>query len=319
MINVYQLDTMRRWRTVPFSASATLYLLTAISPDEQKKIAQALHLPLEWMQLPQEEFMAPPVEKRAEGFSFFVQVPVAKDKAADDPAPGQYAYNTTAVRVICTDRHLVIVGGKGIEFMPHWLNRVYPSNVPITPVALASQWMQMVAEMYLGLIKSVSMHIAWVQRQLQYALFSNELYTLMALSRSLAYCLVALKDLQNLLKNLMDRRCIQKSADEMNQLDLTLIDVQRATAVMEIRAGSLSRLMNGYASIIQNNVHTVLKILSVALIFLIVPMVVTAYWTVNTLTPYEHAPFMFTVILLACLLIIAGFAWDFAKRGFFER
>lgn len=96
-----------------------------------------------------------------------------------------------------------------------------------------------------------------------------------------------------------------------------LIEMQQALDASEIHSENLSNLMDAYAAIIQNNVNTVLKVLTALTIILAIPTMIASIYGMNVPLPLQDKPYAFPILMSISLVVGLTTGYAFYKMRLF--
>ena len=144
--------------------------------------------------------------------------------------------------------------------------------------------------------------------ELEYALrkttSNKELFQLMEIQKSMVYFTTALKDnhlvLLKLLR-LMRTPAVAKLAgfgnDDADLLDDVIIENKQAIEMVDMHRSILEGMMDGFASIINNNVNLVMKFLAAITIILSIPTMLASFWGMNVPVAFAGDPNGFWLVM----------------------
>lgn len=95
-----------------------------------------------------------------------------------------------------------------------------------------------------------------------------------------------------------------------------LVDIEQSAEVIEMRRESLSNLMDAYATIIHNNLNTVLKMLTTLAIVMIIPAMIGSIFSMNVALPYEEEQISTMVVGIGMVLISVVLLIVFYKKKY---
>lgn len=150
---------------------------------------------------------------------------------------------------------------------------------------------------------------------------NNEIYRLMNVETGLVYLLTSLKGNKlalNTLKRRWDYGKTSFSDRESEKLDDVIVEIIQAIEVSEINMNLVEKEKNTYSTIIDNNLNSTMRFLTIVTSFLAVCEVTFGFFGINTEIPFQNAPFgwIYTVIIAAVLCAIMGFG--FWKKKLFK-
>ena len=104
-----------------------------------------------------------------------------------------------------------------------------------------------------------------------------------------------------------------KSEEDAELLEDVGIENRQAVDMCNIYRDILSGTMDAYASIISNNVNSIMKLLTVITLIISIPTLFASLWGMNTGVPFEGQKYGFYVVT-GISLIIAGVAGYYLLR-----
>ncbi len=174
---------------------------------------------------------------------------------------------------------------------------------------------------YLNIINSRTEKIEYALRK---TTSNKELFQLMEIQKSLVYFTTALKDnhlvllkLLRMLKTPNISKLVSFNSDDEEVLDDVIIENKQAIEMVDMHRSILEGMMDGFASIISNNVNLVMKFLAAITIILSIPTMLASFWGMNVPVAFASNPNGFLyVISFSALATIATIIY-FRKKGMF--
>lgn len=159
---------------------------------------------------------------------------------------------------------------------------------------------------FLKYLKQIQMEVKKAERELEKSIRNEELHTLMKLQNTLVYFNTSISGNQtvsNRLKNIFN---------DTNYLDKDLyedviIEQEQAFSTVKIYSDILTGTMDAFASVISNNVGTIMKRMTSISIVLMVPTLIASLYGMNVDIYVDHFPhaFAWIVITSICLSTLA--------------
>lgn len=182
------------------------------------------------------------------------------------------------------------------------------------------------AKFYLRYLNIINKHSERIEDSLKKTTNNKALFQLMEVQKALVYFTTALKDnqivLQKILRlanssNIQGQGVFKFTEDDIDLLEDVIIENKQAVEMVEMHRTILESMMDGFASIINNNVNVIMKFLAAITIILSIPTMLGTFWGMNVAVPFGHTPWGFLIIIT--LSIIAAFvaAVFFSKKGMF--
>lgn len=158
---------------------------------------------------------------------------------------------------------------------------------------------------FLRALKDINLQTNEIEQELQQSLKNKELIRLLNYEKSLVYFTTSLRSNQILMDRMKKTRYIRSaSPDDVELLDDILIDNFQAIEMANIYTNILSGLMDAFASVISNNVNSVMHTLTKITIVLMLPTLVASFYGMNLKwLPFAKNEYSFIIILSICTLL----------------
>ena len=164
---------------------------------------------------------------------------------------------------------------------------------------------------YLKRLKQISMLIDKAKRNLDREVNNESLIGLSRLQDSLTYFNTSIRGNETLLSKLKFKLPVDELDADLIE-DVT-IEMNQARETTGIYANILDSMMETYASIINNNMSTVMKTLTIISMFLMVPTLIASLFGMNLINGMENQPLGFPLVLIISVMLTAAFWW-YSKR-----
>ena len=163
-----------------------------------------------------------------------------------------------------------------------------------------------------------------IEGDLRKTMKNKALFQLFEVQKSLVYFTTALRDNHVVLQKLMRLMHSPKQIplfrfgeDDEDLLEDVIIENKQALEMVEMHRNILENMMDAFASIISNNLNTVMKFLtSIAIIFAI-PTMFSSFWGMNVAVPFSSNEYGFIIVSFISLIAAIAAAIFFAKKGMF--
>ncbi len=157
---------------------------------------------------------------------------------------------------------------------------------------------------YLKRLKQINTIIEKAKRDLDKGVNNESLIGLSRLQDSLTYFITSIRGNENLLQKL-------KFKLQVDELDADLIEdvnieMSQARELTNIYSDILESTMDTYSSIINNNMNTVMRTLTVVTIVMMFPTLVASLFGMNLVNGMETSPFGFAIALIISALVSFG-------------
>jgi len=172
------------------------------------------------------------------------------------------------------------------------------------------------SQYFLKYLRTIDKTTELVEELLQKSMKNKELIELLNLEKSLVYFSTSLKANEVVLEKIMKFRPVKMYEDDTDLLEDVIIENNQAIEMANIYSNILSGMMDAYASIINNNMNHIIKILASVTIILSVPTMIASFFGMNVPLPFQNDPNMTILIFLASLIISISLGLIMWKKEF---
>ncbi|MBR5973876.1 MAG: magnesium transporter CorA family protein [Clostridiales bacterium] len=259
-----------------------IHLVTP-SDEEIAMLVEKLDLAEEFLRYPLDDEERPRVDVDEDNGDTLIIMDIPY--IYEDDHPDQY--ETVPLGIIIKKRQIITVSLRDVPFLNLFMkNQMKDCNVRFRN-RFAIQIMLAEAKEYLRLLRVVDKSIESSDRELAKTTTNRELYRLLELSKTLVYFSTSLKSDEAVLEKLMRGRAIRQYAEDEELLDDVIIEFRQAREMADIYMSVVSHTLDAYASIINNNMNDVMKILAAATIALSVPTIISSFFGQNCPMPWD--------------------------------
>lgn len=171
------------------------------------------------------------------------------------------------------------------------------------------------ALVYIRLLKYINRQKDLVEEQLHKSIMNYELIQLLQIQKSLVYLTTGVTDNQLLFEKLQKSPLFKLNSEEEEEfLEDCLIDNRQAITMANIYTDILTGTMDGFASVIGNNMNVIMKRLTIINLALMFPTFITGFMGMNVILPWSNSPYAWVVLLGLCFLVALGGMWFVSDR-----
>ncbi len=238
-----------------------------------------------------------------------VDTPTVEKNGAD------LEYSTIPFGIIVTPKEVVTVCIKETALPAQLLDGTV-KNIKVSKIRrFVLQLLFQNATLFLYYLRRTEKEISNTERKLRERMHNNELIRLLHLDKGLVYFSTGLKGDQAVLEKLARMRFISAYPEDAELLEDVIVENRQAVEMCTVYRDILSGTMNGYSSVISNNLNTVMKLLAAVTIILTVPQLVFSLWGINVPVPFEQNGWGFLLVVgIAVLLTVIAFAFAIYKN-----
>ncbi|MBO4242638.1 MAG: magnesium transporter CorA family protein [Clostridiales bacterium] len=323
MLEIYRSSEIKQtvskqiYRTTETDTITNDCWINLFSPTEAEisKIETELNIPQEFLRYPLDEEERPRIDYDDDTGIVLVIVDVPYSRREKD----LIKYETTPLGIILADKHIITVSLKQTPILDHFIeNRIKDLYIPFR-TRFTIQILFAVAREYLRLLRFIDKTLEVAESELAKEISNNQLYKLLELSKSLVYFASSLKSNEAVLEKLMRGRIIKLYDEDEDLLEDVVIEYKQAHEMADIYANIVSSTTDAYASIINNNVNDIMKILAAATICLTMPDLIGCFFGQNCPMPWDDTfasnPIPFFALLFGCIASVVISAFILKKKN----
>ena len=166
---------------------------------------------------------------------------------------------------------------------------------------------------YLKRLKQINALIEKAKQHLDRNVNNQDLISLSRLQDSLTYFITSIRGNETLLSKLKFKLPVDElDADLIEDVN---IEMSQARETTNIYTNILESTMDTYANIINNNVSSVMKMLTSISIILMFPTLVASLFGMNLINGMEDSAWGFPLALVLTIGVTALFVWYFKRKS----
>lgn len=308
MIKFFKSDVNKRrmTRLTGFEEGCWVDLVNP-SDDEVEDVSLFTGIPEEMIKAALDEEERARAEQDEENFLCLLDTPTITDTDDGD------TYETIPMGLIYNPKCVVTVSLHGNAVLGDFIsNRVCVDTSK--PVLFILKFMLGNAKKFLSSLRQIDKKSLRVQAELHRSMKNKELIQLLELENSLVYFSTSLSSNLNVYNRMGKLPTVLKNEDYTDLFDDVVIETRQAMEMCNIYRDILSGTMDAYASVISNNVNTVMKLLTVITIIITIPTLIASLWGMNVDVPFADLPGGFWIVI-GIIVAITGIAAFFLIRA----
>ena len=174
------------------------------------------------------------------------------------------------------------------------------------------------ATRYLTHLREINRMTEAIEDKLQQSTRNHEVLELLRYQKSLTYFATALRSNEVMFERVQRTQIFSYYEDDQDLLEDVLTENQQAIQMTSINTEILSSMMDAFASIISNNLNSVMKALAALTIILNLPTIVANFYGMNVnILPGATHPFAFWNLIGIAVALTAIVTFIFYKRDWF--
>jgi magnesium transporter len=281
------------------------------TPDEVAWLQTFLEAPKDFITYPLDPDERARTEREDGATLIVLRVPMVL--GPDDDVP----YTTVPLGIVMTDGHIATIGRYETGVIQTMASQRVRGLSTAKRNRFVLQLLLLTAQRYQTHLAEINRSVDVLEDRLQRSLRNQEVLELLRHQKSLVYFTTALKANEIVLQRLKRSRLFDAFPDDEDLLEDALTETQQAIEVVGITGSILAGTMDAFASIISNNLNSVMKFLASVTIVLSIPTIMTSAFGMNVGLPSDGHPTSFALIMLVIVLICAVVIVLFWRRDWF--
>ncbi len=313
MLSYFSLDEQNKIREVEAFTKGCWVDMIAPNEQEINLIVSKLGIPFDFFKDALDDEERSRVEREDENVLILVDFPYLTHDESGFPI-----YETMPIGLIIAEQCIVTVSLIECPFLVDVVNNKIRGIFPYKKTRFVLQILYSISNYYLRYLKQISKKTNEVERELHAKLRNRELFTLMALEKSLVYFTTSLKSNKIVLQKLLRLNYLKMYEEDKDLLEDVIIDNTQAIEMVETYSTILSNTQDAFASVISNNLNIVMKFLASITIIISFPTIVSSFFGMNVEgLPFADNPAGFYIVLVIALLMSTITAIWFWKKNYF--
>jgi magnesium transporter len=232
-------------------------------------------------------------------------------RSATEGAP----FITSPLSVFLLPHGVVTIAPRPVEFLDPLLNgtMAVPSTTRGTEFVLRMFWQ--LADAYLVAVREINASVERLEDRLKRSLRNEEVLGLLDYQKSLTYFATGMGANELVLERLQRTPALRLGEHDQELLDDVRVEVRQAIEMVGISDNILSQMMDAFASIVSNNLNSVMKLLTSVTILLAIPTLVASLYGMNVILPGARSTLAFGAIMLVCAVLCVILFAVFRRRN----
>lgn len=284
----------------------------ATNPDSAE-IAQlqALSIPQDYITYPLDLDERSRTERENGDLLIVLRIPHFQGETNDIP------FTTIPLGIILTNQYLVTVCKLQNVLVQEFINGRVRGLSTAKRLRFVLYMLLYTASKYLVYLRQIQKVVDELEDQLQLSTRNREVLELLKYQKSLTYLTTALKSNELMMERLQRSQLFKTYPEDEDLLEDVLTENQQAIEMTSITSNILSSMMDAFASIISNNLNSVMKLLASVTIVLSLPTMVASFYGMNVHLPLQDQPNAFLFTLGFSFFISLSVVYLFWRRDWF--
>ena len=171
---------------------------------------------------------------------------------------------------------------------------------------------------YLNYLKQINKETEIAEYILKNSMRNKELLKLLNLDKGLVYSTTSLKSNELVMEKTLRGKIIKLYEEDSEILEDAITENKQAIEMSQIYTNILNGTMDAYASIISNNLNSVMKTLTSITIILAIPTMISSFWGMNVNLPLQNSPFGFIIMIAISVILTLLVSWWLKRRNMLD-
>ncbi len=299
-------------RLVPAESFDEAEIVRAVNPTsvELSVLAETACVPMDFLTAATDRDERPRFEVEEDCKLLILRVP-HRDPSSDPP------YVTLAFAIILTPTRILTVCSEDTALWSELLSGRTRIPAPSDTVRFLCLLFLHIARQYLGFLNSIRHESDEAEDAIQGSMTNQTLLRVQNLQKCLVYFTTSLRANEPMWDKVRRLAGRNLTEEEIDLLEDVRVEFGQARDLADIYGNILTGMMDAFASIISNNLNTVMKFLTLVTIILMLPTLVVSIYGMNVPLPFANSPHAFLIVMGFAALLAGLTVIFFLRRKFF--
>ena len=278
--------------------------------DDIRFLTERFHVPESFLSDIADINERPRIEFEGNWLLTIIRIPLLKQN-------GDIPFGTVPLGIMTNGDIIISVCYQQTELIPDFIHYTHRKELNIkNKYELILRLIHSSAVWFLKYLKQINNEITLAEKALEKSIRNEDLLRLMKLEKSLVYFNTSIRGNEVMLTRLQNIFQEPEYVDKELLEDVD-IELKQAHHTVNIYSDILTGTMDAFASIISNNVNTIMKRMTSISIILMVPTLIASFYGMNVPVAGEELPYAFTLIVIVSLLLSGLSFYIFSRIYFF--
>ena len=313
MIKIYNTsETTNKLEEVKEYKKGAWINLVSPSEEEIQEVCNAIDVDEEFVRYPLDFEEKARIDQEDDSVLFIIDVPIIEENKQNK------VYTTMPLgMIVVRDDFFITVSLKPNRVISNFENGAIRGLYTFKKTRFILQILYYNSSLYLNLLKQINRETEIAENVLQKSMKNKELIKLLSMEKSLVYFTTSLKSNEAVMEKTLRGKIVKLYEEDEDILEDAIVENKQAIEMGKIYSDILNSTMDAYASIISNNLNTVMKKLTSVTIVLSIPTIVGSFWGMNVALPLTENPYAFPIILFFSVIISILLTFVLKRKGMF--
>ncbi len=288
--------------------------INLVNPTEAElhRVVESTGIDYDFIKYPLDDEEIPRVETEEEQILIIIHAPIITD---DD-----VIYDTIPLGMVLNDDYIITVCLRDLNLFEELQGNRGKGIATFKKTRFTFQVIQRKTTLFLRYLRDINRRMEERENELHRTMKNKDLIYLLNLQKSLVYFSTSLRYNSKVMNRLVRGKTIKMYEEDEDLLEDVIIENTQAIEMADIYSNITGSSMNSFASLISNNLSSVMKFLTAITIILAIPTMISGFWGMNVAVPLgtEGGSLLgFLCIVLFALLISLITILALKKRDMF--
>lgn len=286
--------------------------LTAPTEEELNYIQNTLNIFPNFLRDPLDEEEKPRIDIDENQTLIIVDIPYVYTQE------GSLKFETLPLGLIVTEDYFITICLKETSIIDSFRTKKIKDFYTFKKTRFTFQILFSIAKDFLKYLRHIDKQTDNLEKLLHKSMRNKELFKLLELEKSLVFFTTSLKSNEVVMEKILRGKYIKMYEEDQDLLEDVITENKQAIEMANIYSSILSGTMGAFASVISNNLNTVMKFLTSVTIVLAIPTMVASFFGMNVKLPFlSDNPLAFVYILLISSVASLFAIYFLSKRQMF--
>lgn len=221
----------------------------------------------------------------------------------EDKTTNIVTYNTIPFCILVNDNYIVTTCLKDEIFIDELIDKQFSNIQTNKKITLILMLLFYNAQYYINTLKIIEKSTQQIEKKLNHDMKNEGLLETLHLSKTLVYLSTSISSNLIVITKLEKLEKFKEYPSDIDLLEDTIIESNQAKETCKIFREILNTKMDVYASIINNNVNSVMKLLAIITIIVTIPTLIASMYGMNVKLPLQDSPYGFLIVIISSIVL----------------
>ncbi|GAA0235874.1 magnesium transporter CorA family protein [Metaclostridioides mangenotii] len=226
------------------------------------------------------------------------------DIPIDESSSNSSHYSTIPLGIILMDNAIITVCNSQTKILNDFIVGHIKDFYTFKKTRFVLQILRKNASYYLNYLRRINKMTIAIEKEIHKSMKNKELVQLLELEKSLVYFSTSLKANEMVLNKMVRFTSLKKYPDDEDLLEDVIVENRQAVEMAKIYGDILSRIMDAFSAIVNNNQNNVMQFLTVVTLIFSIPTIISGFFGMNVNgIPFDTGPLGFWMVVFVTTII----------------